>query len=174
MRAIILNFLQNSKKQYRITSTMDINSPTITYILLVIVAILTVFIVRLEIRMKKLLRGNKMESMEDTIIDALEDIDKLGISKKEIEKEIVLLKEKIKKNIQSIGTVRFNPFSDVGGKQSFASAFIDEHGDGVVLSSLYSRDKVSVFAKPVKEFKSEYELSGEEKEALKIAWENNK
>ena len=150
-----------------------INSPTTTYVLLGVIAVLIIFIVRIEIRMKKLFRGKKTESMEDTIIEALEDIEKLDRSKKEIEKEINFIKEKIKKNIQTVGTVRFNPFSDVGGNQSFASAFIDHHGNGVVLSSLYSRDKVSVFAKPVKELKSEYELSEEEKEALKRAWENN-
>lgn len=150
-----------------------INSPYTTYILIVIVAILIASIIRLEIRMKKLLRGNNTENIEDTIIDALKDIEKLHDSKRNIEKEIKVINEKIKKNIQTIGTVRFNPFSDVGGKQSFASAFIDSEGSGVVLSSLFSRDKVSVFAKPIIKFESEYELSEEEKEALKKAWENS-
>jgi len=43
---------------------------------------------------------------------------------------------------------------------------LNEVGDGVVLSSLYSRERMSVFAKPVKAGKSEFELSDEEKEVL--------
>ena len=153
---------------------MDINSPYITYILLAIVAILAAFIVRLEMRMKKLLRGDSVEDIEGAILSALKDLERLDRSKKDIEKEIQMIKEKIRKNVQTVGTVRFNPFKDVGGNQSFASAFIDDHGDGVVLSSLFSRDKVSVFAKPVKGLRSEYELSDEEKESIRRATEYKK
>lgn len=149
-----------------------LNSPNVAYVLFAILILLVAVVIRLEMRIKKLLRGNSVESVEDTIVDALKDIEKLHESKKEIQEQIQIINEKIKKNIQTIGTVRFNPFSDVGGKQSFATAFIDSEGNGVVLSSLFSRDKVSVFAKPIIKFESEYELSGEEKEALKKAWNN--
>ena len=46
---------------------------------------------------------------------------------------------------------------------------LDEEGDGLVISSLYSRERMSIFAKPIKNNKSEYELSMEEKEALSKA-----
>ena len=74
----------------------------------------------------------------------------------------------IDKSIQGIETVRFNPFKGdgIGGNQSFATAMIDNNGNGVVISSLYSREKVSVFAKPIKNWLCEHELSGEEKEVL--------
>ncbi|NIT70429.1 DUF4446 family protein, partial [candidate division KSB1 bacterium] len=58
-----------------------------------------------------------------------------------------------------VGTVRFNPFKGTGGGQSFAAAFLSEHGNGVVISTLYSRERVSVFAKPIQSFASEYELT---------------
>ncbi len=66
-------------------------------------------------------------------------------------------------------TIRFNPFPDQGSNQSFAIGMLNEDGDGVVISSLYSRDRMSIFAKPVKDKKSTYELSTEEKEALRKA-----
>ena len=50
--------------------------------------------------------------------------------------------------------------------QSFAVALLSENGDGAVLSSLYARDRMSVFAKPVKNFSSEFEMTEEEKEVL--------
>lgn len=54
----------------------------------------------------------------------------------------------------------------MGSKQSFATALLNEHGDGVVISTLYSRERTSVFAKPIKKFDSEYELTPEETQAL--------
>ena len=59
--------------------------------------------------------------------------------------------------------MRFNPFKDVGGNQSFAIAIVNEDGDGIVLSSLYSRERMSVFAKQIKKGISEVELTEEEK-----------
>ncbi|HRY62564.1 MAG TPA: DUF4446 family protein [Candidatus Paceibacterota bacterium] len=153
---------------------MNINSPYITYALMATVAILLILAIRLEIRLRRMLRGNRVKDFEGTVVSALKDIEKLAEAKLEIEKEIQNIKDKVRRNIQTAGTVRFNPFEDAGGNQSFASAFLDDHGDGVVISSLYSRDKVSVFAKPIKKMKSDYELSEEEKEAMRIAWEKNK
>jgi hypothetical protein len=62
----------------------------------------------------------------------------------------------------------------MGGNQSFATAFLNEDGDGVVISSLYSREHTSVFAKPVKKHSSEHEMSNEEKEAMEEARKNLK
>jgi len=79
-----------------------------------------------------------------------------------------IIEKRLRKSVQSVHTVRFNPFKGTGGggNQSFATSFLNEEGDGVVLSSIYSRDRVSIFAKPVKKHSSEYELSEEEKEAV--------
>lgn len=153
---------------------MNLDPIYITYALIAVIAILLILAVRLEFRIRRLLRGDSIKNVEGTIIAALKDIEKLTKSKLEIEAEIQNIKSRMRRNIQTAGTVRFNPFEDAGSNQSFASAFLDDHGDGVVISSLYSRDKVSVFAKPIKQLKSDYELSDEEKEAMKIAWEKNR
>ena len=86
-----------------------------------------------------------------------------------MQKEIAVINMKLKKSIRGLETVRFNPFPDQGSNQSFAIGMLNEEGDGVVFSSLYSRERMSVFAKPVKNKKSEYELSAEEREVLKKA-----
>ncbi len=46
-------------------------------------------------------------------------------------------------------------------------AFLDEGGNGAVISALYTRDNIKVYAKPVQSYKSEYSLTGEENEAIK-------
>jgi hypothetical protein len=78
------------------------------------------------------------------------------------------VEERLKRSIQSVHTIRFNPFAGTGegGNQSFATVFLNENGDGAVMSSLFTRDRVSVFSKSLKNFISEHGMSDEEKEAL--------
>jgi hypothetical protein len=71
--------------------------------------------------------------------------------------------------IRNIGVVRFNPFPDAGGDQSFAIALLDSEGSGVVLSSLHARTDTRVFAKPVEGGRSRYPLSDEEQDAIRKA-----
>lgn len=71
--------------------------------------------------------------------------------------------------IRNIGIVRFNPFPDAGGDQSFAIALLDLEGTGVVLSSLHGRTDTRVFAKPVEGGRSRYPLSEEEQDAIRKA-----
>jgi hypothetical protein len=73
-------------------------------------------------------------------------------------------------HIQKVGLVRFNPFADTGGDQSFVLALLDGKNSGVVVTSLHGRVGTRWYAKNIKEGKGEnYELSEEEEKAIKIA-----
>ena len=71
--------------------------------------------------------------------------------------------------VQRVGLVRFNPFDDTGGDQSFALALLDARGDGIVLSSLFARRETRIFAKPVQSGKSTHQLTAEEAKAIDLA-----
>ncbi len=74
------------------------------------------------------------------------------------------------KHLQKSGFVRFNPFTNTGGDQSFALAILNGHNDGFVISSLHSRDQTRTFAKSVKAgLGQKSELSKEEKSAIEMA-----
>jgi hypothetical protein len=75
------------------------------------------------------------------------------------------------RSIQRLGLVRFNPFEDTGGNQSFAIALLDATGSGLIVSSLHSRTGTRVYAKAVSEGRSDGALSAEETEALRVALE---
>lgn len=139
----------------------------------IILLILMAVIIRLQKRLKKVLRGNQTESIEDSISLIEHDIKNFKHFKKEMSEYLEAVEKRLKRSVQGVGTVRFNPFKGdgSGSNQSFASSFVNEQGEGVVISSLYSRDHVSIFAKPLKNFKSEYELSNEEKDSLHKAQE---
>lgn len=70
---------------------------------------------------------------------------------------------------QKISIVRFNPFGDTGGDQSFVLAVLDAHNSGYVLTSIHGREGTRVYVKPIDEGKSKYPLSTEEKQALSRA-----
>ena len=142
-----------------------------TVALIVLVLVLLIALIRIEIRLKKMLRGKNAKNLEDTINELADEINKLNNSRKDMENYLSDAEKRIRRSTQGIATVRFNPFKGTGsgGNQSFATAFVNEYGNGVVISSLYSRDRVSVYAKPIDKYKSEFELTAEEKEAIKKA-----
>lgn len=134
---------------------------TVLYILITFV-----WIVITEKRLKRFFLGKKAKDLEETIGFLEENILKLNTEKEILKKEVTIINTKLKKSIRGLSTIRFNPFPDQGSNQSFAIGMLNEDGDGVVVSSLYSRERMSVFAKPIKNKKSEYELTLEEKAVL--------
>lgn len=67
---------------------------------------------------------------------------------------------------QKVSVLRYNPYQDTGGDQSFSVALLDGNSDGIILTSLHSRSGTRVYIKSVDKGKSEVELSKEEKEVL--------
>ena len=126
------------------------------FILLVIGLIIT--IMRLDKRVSNLLKGKDAKSLEDTLIQIINEINRMNTAQEKTEKIIKNINQRLATSITGIGVVRFNPFANSGGNQSFAIALLNEHGDGVVMSTLYSRDKTSVYAKAIAKYKSEIDL----------------
>ena len=79
------------------------------------------------------------------------------------------LERALRRAVQRVGIVRYNPFGDTGGDQSFSVALLDGHNDGVVVTSLFSRSDTRVFAKPILRGQSPYALTHEEREAIALA-----
>ncbi|HRZ30362.1 MAG TPA: DUF4446 family protein [Candidatus Paceibacterota bacterium] len=137
---------------------------TVGFIAIALFSLIRLFI--LDRRLSNLLTGKRGGDLEHVIEEFVKTARRLDERTKLIAQEIDNINGRLAKAIQKVHTVRYNPFRDQGGNQSFATCFMDENGDGLVISSLYSRDKVSVYAKPLKDGKSEYELSQEEKESI--------
>ena len=105
------------------------------------------------------------ENFEEILIhfqDLKKDFEKIS-------KEIKNLKKENKFSIQKIAMVRYNPFSEVGGDQSFSIALLNDSNDGVVITSLYVREGNRVYGKPIKNGQSEYQLSEEEEQVIEKA-----
>jgi hypothetical protein len=71
--------------------------------------------------------------------------------------------------LQRVGFVRFNAFPDVGSELSYALAVVDGQGNGFLVSSIYSREEVRTYAKALRGFAGDKELSDEERRAIELA-----
>jgi len=152
---------------------------TVIYIvagILVVISGLILWIIRIESKLKTLTRGQNGFDIGKTLKSIESDLDNLFISKDEIEKYLKTVEIRLRKSIQGLSTVNFKAFQglDSGGHQSFATAFLDENGNGLIISTLHSRDRVNVFAKEIKQFNSTLSLTEEEKQALTQAKESCK
>lgn len=133
-----------------------------------IIVLLIAWIIRLEIKFSRLTAG-KSGNLEESIVHLKDNQKEVEKFMNEMEKYLTSVEKRLQKSVQAVETVRFNAFDGVGANQSFATALINQHGDGVIFSSLYGRERTSVFSKPLKSHTSEHGLSEEEKQAVKKA-----
>ncbi len=150
--------------------------PYLSYVLIALAAVLFLTIVilgwatySLNQRLKKLTTGTNGKNLEDAVYQLMDDHIIFQNRVERLEESGGRMDAELKHSLRGVSTVRYNAFTDVGGKQSFATALVSEDGTGVVISSIYTRDRMNVYAKPVLDFASEYELSSEESRALKEA-----
>jgi len=111
----------------------------------------------------------KTKKEPQNLKDVLSILEKLKGNIDKISQELAELKKNNKKNLQKVGMVRFNPFKEGGGDQSFSIAILDDSDNGFVITSLYSNANNRVYAKPIANGVSSYSLSQEEKEVINKA-----
>lgn len=132
--------------------------------------LLTFLFIRLFFHYQRMTKGiskkNLISSLNQLIAQAKSNDDDIKSVAEDLKKEI----KANKSHLQKIGFKRFNPFTNTGGNQSFSMGILDENGDGVMISSLHSRESTRIYAKPITKGKSAGTgLSAEEKQALKQA-----
>lgn len=114
-------------------------------------------------------QGRKAKDLEDILAQQIKRQMKSEKEIKELFKSSRDLWKIAQKSVQKVGVVRFNPFKDTGGDQSFAIALLDNNDSGLVISSLYTREGARIYSKPIEKGKSKYPLSEEEKQAIEKA-----
>lgn len=158
----------------------SLSSPVAIVVMAIVIVALVIALIILLVMMTKLnkkvdgfLVGIDSKNIKDSMSSLGVSVEDLADFRKELEAYLETVERRLKRSVQSVHTVRFNPFkgNGSGGNQSFATALLTEEGDGVILSSLYSREHVSVFSKPIKGHNPEFDLSAEEKEVLEKAKE---
>ncbi len=115
---------------------------------------------------KRLLNQTGVNLDEDVTHGLMRRITRLEAKSEELYPRIDVLERIAAASVQKMGFIRFNPFQDTGGDNSFILVLLDQSNTGVILSSLYMREGVRVYAKSVEEGKPKHVLSEEEKKVL--------
>jgi hypothetical protein len=147
-----------------------IGAVVVAILLLVWNIFLQLGVSRVKKNQQQLFSGKNGVDLEKTILDHTKNI-------KELDKDIQDLfgisnqiHDLAKKSIHKVGVVRFNPFKDLGGDQSFSVALLDGENSGLVLSALHTREGNRIYSKPVEKGQAvKYPLTDEEQEAIKRA-----
>ncbi len=137
---------------------------------LVWIAILTYYLRRLTINYNTVTDGVNKKNLDTVLVNIIKSIQgaKKDIAKLVDRCDTIEIREK--SYIQKVGLLRFNPFKDTGGEQSFIMTLVDSKSTGVIITALYSRTGMRWYVKQVIEGSAtEHQLSDEEKKALKFA-----
>ncbi|MBI4049696.1 MAG: DUF4446 family protein [Candidatus Doudnabacteria bacterium] len=126
-------------------------------------------LLKLERIRRQFLTSETGKNLEDVLVEQNRKLTNLTTEVSQLGKELEQLISSNQHDIKKVGFIRFNPFEDDGGNMSFALALLNEHDNGVVISSLHSRTGTRMYAKSVASGKSESKLTSEEQQAIKQA-----
>jgi Protein of unknown function (DUF4446) len=134
-----------------------------------ICVVLSMRLRRLERSLDALTRGEDGKSLAGVLETHLDKVYAVARETDGLQRRTATLEAEGRRALQRLGLVRYNPFEDTGGNQSFAVALLDADGNGVILTSLHTRQATRMYAKPVRAGRSDAALSAEETEALRTA-----
>ena len=141
--------------------------------LLLIVAALTMALMlrvqKIKRQYEKLLSGVSEQNVEEVLIDYLTSTKELESRTKALEVRMGTAEMEAGTHIQNIGMVRYNAFEGVGGEQSFSLALLDDKKNGITITGIFGHSETRVYAKPIEDGSSKYNLSPEELEAISKA-----
>lgn len=132
--------------------------------------VISIFVVRMIHHYNTLTKGITKPDLKKALDKLLQEREALVSQVDTHEKLLQELKYSGMRHIQRVGILRFNPFEDTGGSQSFILALLDDTNSGIVITSLYARTGNRWYVKQVKSGEGkDLELSKEELKAIKDA-----
>lgn len=108
-------------------------------------------------------------NLEQILASHLETVGHTVRRMETLEQAVGVLQAQMPGCLQRTGLVRYDAFEDVGGEQSFSAALLDGNGNGLVLTSVYGRTDVRVYAKAVQDGRASHALSEDEQRALRAS-----
>ena len=157
------------------TMFTDLSTTTIllgiTVILAIVILVQTMWLFRIQKRLNIALSGKDGDRIDDTLREMQDTVAQLYSFSRKADTHLTNLEDRMQDTLRGVETIRFNPFrgDGSGGNNSFSVALVTERGDGIVVSSLYTRERTNVFAKRIQNLTPSHELSAEEEQAVTTA-----
>lgn len=124
-------------------------------------------------RMNALLRNSQATDIEQVLGEQWRALREAEDGVRALARRLTSVEEVLPRTLKRVGMIRYNAFPGAGAELSFSLALLDDARDGVVLTGLYGREETRVYAKPLSQGKSQYQLSAEEKDAIRVATEES-
>jgi hypothetical protein len=116
--------------------------------------------------------------MRHLLVD--EDIDRLceedRIRRESLEKEQVDCKRrldgiesKLRLSVDSVGFVRYNSYENMSADLSYSAAFVNQEGDGILFSSIYTIEECRTYARKIEKGQCKSKISEDEQKAIEEA-----
>ena len=138
-------------------------------ILIILMIVNVVQMSKLKKNYRIFMNGKNAKTLEDTLIQRLDQVDELITANKANEKNIKTLFKNMEKTYQKMGLVKYDAFHEMGGKLSFSLAMLDEKNNGYIINAMHTREGCYTYIKEIIDGNSVIVLSEEDQEALKQA-----
>lgn len=119
--------------------------------------------------LKKLFPRTEKEDLRDKFLELLKHIEEWDRENQVVKQSLRSIAKDSLKHIQRVEILRYNPYQDTGGDQSFSMVLLDGNGDGLVLTSLHTRSGTRIYTKSLHRGKSDLDLSKEERKVIEQA-----
>ncbi len=137
---------------------------------LIWLGVLTFFLLRMIKKYIVLTDGVNKKNLDSVLVSIVKSVQGTKKDLANLTERCATIEKSGEFHIQKIGLLRFNPFKDTGGDQSFIMTLVDAKDTGVIITALYSRTGMRWYAKKILKGNGvEHELSEEEKKALRLA-----
>lgn len=152
-------------------STLSLYGLPLLALCLISLALYTIYLHR---KITHFTQGATAQSLEDTILACIDSVKAIEDRNELISSHALSLEERLKDSLRNAQTLRFKALDTNASNQSFSVALLNEKGNGVVITTLHVRDRVSTFAKPITNYASTYELTDEEREVIDTSRKEHK
>lgn len=163
-----------------ISKYLGIDSDYIIIGLCGVLLILLILTIANIVQMKKLkknyrifMSGKNAKTLEDTLIQRLDQVDSLLESNEENNRNIKVLSKNMQCTYQKMGLIKYDAFHEMGGKLSFSLAMLDMRNNGFIINAMHTREGCYTYIKEIIDGNSVIVLSEEEQEALRRAMDPN-
>ena len=163
-----------------ISKYLGIDSDYIIIGLCGVLLILFILVIINIVQMKKLkknyrifMSGKDAKTLEDTLIQRLDQVDSLLESNEENDRNIKVLSKNMQCTYQKMGLIKYDAFHEMGGKLSFSLAMLDMRNNGFIINAMHTREGCYTYIKEIIDGNSVIVLSEEEQEVLKRAMNPN-
>jgi uncharacterized protein YoxC len=155
------------------TGVVAIAAGAIALIALVLAAVLASRIRRMQSAQRTILGSSSERDLVNHAVSMQHGFDQLhkDVQSKfeQLDSRLQSTERRLERSISRSAVVRYDAYGEMSGRQSSSIALLDENGTGVVMSSILHREQARLYAKGIRDGKSDVELSPEENEAIEAA-----